>query len=87
MLPDVQLSFHPSTINCLAWSDDGELAIAAGEYVHILVSGKFSNYHWIERFPDYHPGASAAWAWKESWQISIGSMDADSISYKHLHSR
>lgn len=38
MLPDVQLLFHPNTPNCLAWSDDGELAIAAGEYVHILVS-------------------------------------------------
>ncbi|MCJ1470133.1 hypothetical protein MMC07_008778 [Pseudocyphellaria aurata] len=37
MLPDVELLFHPNTIHCLAWSDDGELAIAAGEYVHILV--------------------------------------------------
>lgn len=41
MLPDVQLLFHPNTTNCLAWSDDGELAIAAGEYVHILVSRDF----------------------------------------------
>ena len=38
MLRDVDLQFHPSTTNCLAWNqDDGQLAIAAGEYVHILV--------------------------------------------------
>ncbi len=38
MLPNVQLPFHPDTINCLAWSNDGELAVAAGEFVHILAS-------------------------------------------------
>lgn len=37
MLENVQLPFFPSTTDCLAWSEDGELAIAAGEYVHILV--------------------------------------------------
>jgi len=37
MLENVQLSGFPSTTNCLAWSEDGELAIAAGECVHILV--------------------------------------------------
>lgn len=38
MLQDIELPFHPSTTNCLAWNqDDGQLALAAGEYVHILV--------------------------------------------------
>ena len=38
MLPDVELNFQPSISNCLAWSDDGELAVAAGEFVHVLVN-------------------------------------------------
>lgn len=38
MLPRFQLPFHPSIINCLAWSEDGDLAIAADDFVHILVS-------------------------------------------------
>lgn len=38
MLPKVQLPFHPSITNCLAWSEDGDLAIAADDFVHILVS-------------------------------------------------
>jgi hypothetical protein len=37
MLKDVDLPFFPSNINALAWSWDGELAIAAGDYVHIMV--------------------------------------------------
>jgi len=37
MLENVQLPYFPSATNCLAWSEDGELAVAAGEYVHILV--------------------------------------------------
>lgn len=31
------LPIFPSCPNCLAWSDDGELAIAAGEFVQVLV--------------------------------------------------
>ncbi|KAL8681028.1 MAG: hypothetical protein Q9186_002801 [Xanthomendoza sp. 1 TL-2023] len=37
MLRDVKLPFFPSTTDCLAWSEDGELAIAAGESVHLLI--------------------------------------------------
>lgn len=36
MLP-VELPLTPSSPNCLAWSADGEIAIAAGEDVHLLV--------------------------------------------------
>jgi hypothetical protein len=38
MLDPVEFQLSPSCYDCLAWSADGELAIAAGEYVHILVS-------------------------------------------------
>lgn len=37
MPPAIELPFHPTVSDCLAWSPDGELAIAAGEFVHILV--------------------------------------------------
>lgn len=37
MLKNVELPFYPSTTNCLVWSEDGELAIAAGEFIHLLV--------------------------------------------------
>ncbi|MCJ1249290.1 hypothetical protein MMC30_006513 [Trapelia coarctata] len=40
MLENVQLPGFPSSTNCLAWSEDGELAIAAGEYVHILIPNR-----------------------------------------------
>lgn len=33
----VALPIFPSCHNCLSWSNDGELAVAAGEYVHVLV--------------------------------------------------
>lgn len=38
MFSKVQLPFHPNITNCLAWSEDGDLAIAADDFVHILVS-------------------------------------------------
>ena len=37
MLASIKLPFYPTTTDCLAWSEDGELAIAAGESVHLLV--------------------------------------------------
>ncbi|KAL9599435.1 MAG: hypothetical protein Q9219_003872 [cf. Caloplaca sp. 3 TL-2023] len=37
MLSDVKLPFHPTTANCLAWSEDGDLAIAATEFIHLLI--------------------------------------------------
>lgn len=37
MLDPVNLQLFPSCDDCLSWSADGELAVAAGEYVHILV--------------------------------------------------
>lgn len=37
MLRDLEVPFVPSATDCLSWSEDGELAIAVAEYVHILV--------------------------------------------------
>ncbi len=37
MLRDLEVPFVPSATDCLSWSEDGELAIAAAEHVHILV--------------------------------------------------
>lgn len=37
-LPEpVELQLTPSCNDCLAWSEDGDLAVAAGEYVHTLL--------------------------------------------------
>ncbi|KAI9798224.1 MAG: hypothetical protein M1835_002709 [Candelina submexicana] len=36
MLVDIHLPFHPSALNGITWSKDGELAIAAGEHVYVL---------------------------------------------------
>jgi hypothetical protein len=38
MLSPVDLSFFPSCFDALSWSADGDLAVAAGEYVQVLVS-------------------------------------------------
>ena len=37
MLPRVHIPVQPSTPDCLTWSPDGELAIAAGEEVYLLI--------------------------------------------------
>ena len=61
MLPEVQLPFLPSAIDCLAWSEDRELAIAAGEFVHILASQITYDYRNVLNFA---LGSSTA-AWKQ----------------------
>lgn len=38
MLGPLELQLFPSCFNCISWSADGEIAVAAGEYVQILVS-------------------------------------------------
>ena len=38
MLQGVELSFYPSSYSAVAWSEDGDIAIAAGPNVHVLVS-------------------------------------------------
>lgn len=38
MLSPVELPIYPHCFDALAWSPDGELAVAAGEQIQILVS-------------------------------------------------
>lgn len=40
MLSPVELSLFPSCFGGIDWSPDGELAVAAGEQVHILVGAR-----------------------------------------------
>lgn len=37
MLSPVELPIYPQSFDALAWSPDGELAVAAGEQIQILV--------------------------------------------------
>ncbi|OAX82506.1 hypothetical protein ACJ72_03143 [Emergomyces africanus] len=37
MLDPVELKLFPSCFDCIAWSPDGDLAVALGEYVHVLI--------------------------------------------------
>lgn len=43
MLANVELPIYPTSVDCLAWSTDGELAIAANDTVHLLVVTPPSN--------------------------------------------
>ncbi|KAL2869677.1 uncharacterized protein BJX67DRAFT_378735 [Aspergillus lucknowensis] len=36
MLEPLELQVFPSCYSCISWSDDGEIAVASGEYVHVL---------------------------------------------------
>ncbi|KAL4735627.1 transcription factor IIIC subunit delta N-term-domain-containing protein [Aspergillus similis] len=36
MLEPIELQVFPSSYDCISWSEDGDIAVAAGEYVHIL---------------------------------------------------
>ena len=47
MLPQVQIPVQPSSTDCLAWSSDGELAIAAGEEVYLLIPWDGSPVPWV----------------------------------------
>ena len=46
MLPSAQVPSGVSTVNCLAWSKDGELAVAAGEEVYILIPRHIHSNPW-----------------------------------------
>lgn len=38
MLTEIVLSLYPSALNCVTWSEDYEVALAAGEHVQLLVT-------------------------------------------------
>lgn len=39
-LDNIQVQAVPSGIRCISWSEDGDLALATGEYVHVLTPKK-----------------------------------------------
>lgn len=43
MAEALDLNLYPSCYNCLSWSDDGELAVAAGDTVHLQVHSLKTN--------------------------------------------
>ncbi|CEL09641.1 hypothetical protein ASPCAL12774 [Aspergillus calidoustus] len=47
MLETLELQVFPSSYNCISWSEDGEIAVATGEYVQVLTpkppSGREAN--------------------------------------------
>ena len=46
MFPAAQIPVGISTKDCLSWSSDGELAIAAGEYVYLLIPSQHKSKPW-----------------------------------------
>lgn len=46
MLPLAHIPVQPSSLDCLAWSSDGELAVAAGEEVYLLIPQSGSPEPW-----------------------------------------
>ena len=65
MLPPVHIPAQPSSQDCLAWSPDGELAVAAGEQVYLLIP----QYGGLEPWTHLHITVSsftfAEWPWQE----------------------
>ncbi|EDP55366.1 conserved hypothetical protein [Aspergillus fumigatus A1163] len=59
MFDQVELTVSPSCYNCLAWSADGEIALAAGEYVQILTPKKPT--HRKEENDSDHPNSEPEW--------------------------
>ncbi|KAI9710611.1 MAG: hypothetical protein M1812_007375 [Candelaria pacifica] len=57
MLVDVSLPFYPSAVNGMTWSKDGELAIAAGEHVYVLIPKLGS----AKAHPHSRPFGSTQW--------------------------
>ena len=79
MLPRVHIPVRPSSENCLAWSPDGELAIAAGEEVYLLVPQGGSPEPWIHVRITVSNFTAKEWPWQEPasfTDMSIGEEQA-----------
>ena len=65
MLPTAHIPTGISTQNCLAWSPDGELALAAGEEVYLLLPNHSGSQPWDHvRFP-VNRFTVDEWPWPE----------------------
>lgn len=65
MLPPSNIHLQPSSQNCLAWSSDGELAVAAGEEVYFLISQVGNPDPWIHVRITVNHFTTKEWSWQE----------------------
>ncbi len=79
MLPLVRIPAQPSSQDCLAWSSDGELAVAAGEEVHLLIPQDGSPEPWVHLRITVSRFTFEEWPWQEQASfkdMSIGEEQA-----------
>lgn len=79
MLPPTYIPVQPSSQDCLAWSADGELAIAAGEEVYFLVPRHGSPEPWTHGRITVSSFNTEEWPWQEQASfkdMSIGEEQA-----------
>ena len=79
MLPPAHIPVQPSSQDCLAWSPDGELAVAAGEEVYLLIPRHGSPEPWTHVRITVSNFNSKEWPWQEQASfkdMSIGEEQA-----------
>ena len=79
MLSPVQIPVQPSSQDCLAWSSDGELAIAAGEEVYLLIPRHGNSEPWTHVRITVSSFNTQEWPWQEQADfkdMSIGEEQA-----------
>lgn len=79
MLPLAHIPVRPSSQDCLAWSPDGELAVAAGEEVYLLIPQNGSPEPWTHLRITVSNFTSKEWPWQEQASfkdMSIGEEQA-----------
>ena len=65
MLPPVHIPVQPSSQDCLAWSPDGELAVAAGEEVYLLIPQHGDLEPWIHLRITVSSFTFTEWPWQD----------------------
>ena len=79
MLPLAHIPVQPSSQDCLAWSLDGELAVAAGEEVYLLIPRNGSPEPWTHARITVSRFTTEEWPWQEQASfedMSIGEEQA-----------
>ena len=79
MLPPVHIPVQPSSQDCLAWSPDGELAVAAGEEVYLLIPQHGSLEPWTHLRITVSSFTFTEWPWQDPAsfkEMSIGEEQA-----------
>lgn len=79
MLPLTHIPVQPSSQDCLAWSSDGELAVAAGEEVYLLIPQNGSPEPWTHLRVTVSKFTTEEWPYQEQASfrdMSIGEEQA-----------